>query len=324
MPGTNPGSTSPVVTPIFIGGCPRSGTTFLASVLGTAPGCVVTPESTFKNTLWRVSRGGREDLDVASVGGQLERQFRYRLWGLRPTSEFLPAGPLNLPELLGRLVTEYALTRGEPAPNFWIDHTPRNLRHAYSLLSMFPEARFVHIVRDGRAVASSVIPLDWGPNTMATAARWWCRRVGEGVVAEDFLASRAVVHRIRYEELVENPAETLAALSESIFGSGKKLELAGVGRAMDLPEYTRDQHALIGKAPDPSRAQAWRERLSSAAVDEFEFIAGGFLEHLGYQTENPAPKGPSMGQKVQRNLTEAWRGMRNSLRRRTRVKRGSG
>lgn len=317
-------SLSRSIVPVFIGGCPRSGTTFLASVLGTGPGCVVTPESTFKNTLWRVTEGGRRELDAVRMGGVLGKQFRYRLWGLPPTTEFLPTGSLGAAETLQRLVAEYARQKGEENPTYWIDHTPRNLRHSAALLKLFPEARFVHIVRDGRAVASSVIPLDWGPNTVAASARWWVRRLGEGVVAEDYLAERAKVHRVHYEDLVKDPEPTLGALSRLVFGSQSAVELDGVGESVDLPEYTRSQHALIGKAPDPSRAEAWRKALSPGEVEEFEFIAGGFLEHLGYEMECPAPMGPSTGRKLRRNLRESWRGLVNSVRRRSRVRRGSG
>lgn len=309
---------APPITPVFIGGCPRSGTTFLASVLGTGPGCVVTPESTFKNSLWRASGGGREALETTSTGKLLERQFRYRLWGLPPTGQFLPAEPQGMAEILQSLVAEYANQKEEPEPRFWIDHTPRNLRHAFALLKVFPQARFIHIVRDGRAVASSVRNLDWGPNTVAASARWWCRRLGEGVLAEGYLADSAAVHRVQYEDLVTDPDKTLATLSNHVFGSGDGIELTGIGQAMDLPEYTRSQHQLIGEAPDPSRAEAWREKLSPEEIEEFEFIAGGVLEHLGYKTECPAPKGPSTGKKVRRNLSESWRGMVNSIRRRTR------
>lgn len=284
---------------------------------------MVTPESTFKNTLWRASEGGRKGLDAARVGRLLEGQFRYRLWDLPSTAEFLPTGALGVGEVLQRIVAEYARRKGEQGFSFWIDHTPRNLRHASALLKLFPEARFIHIVRDGRAVASSVTPLDWGPNTVSAAARWWARRLGEGIVAEGYLAEMAVVDRVHYEDLVTDPESALEGLSRVIFGSQCKFRLDEIGEAMDLPEYTRSQHALIGKAPIPARSEAWRKSLSPAEIEEFEFIAGGLLEHLGYEPDHLAPKGPSMGRKLRRNLKESWQGLANSVRRRARVRRGS-
>ena len=47
---------------------------------------------------------------------------------------------------------------------YWVDHTPVNLKFFMHLVKHYERAKFIHIVRDGRAVASSVIPLEWGPN----------------------------------------------------------------------------------------------------------------------------------------------------------------
>jgi Sulfotransferase family len=73
---------------------------------------------------------------------------------------------------------------GKEEADWWVDHTPTNLRFARLLTAWFPEARFIHIVRDpGRA--ASVMPLNWGPNTITEAALFWKRRMALALTSVD-------------------------------------------------------------------------------------------------------------------------------------------
>ena len=55
----------------------------------------------------------------------------------------------------------------------WVEMSPPNIAAAGELARLFPEARFVHIVRDGRDVACSLVRLPWGPRTLASALEHW-------------------------------------------------------------------------------------------------------------------------------------------------------
>lgn len=83
----------------------------------------------------------------------------------------------------------------------WIEKFPANIRVADVLYRMFPNMRLVHIVRDGRDVASSVVRFSWGPNNHDDALDWWARRLEAGFAACDRIP-RDRVHVVQVEDLI--------------------------------------------------------------------------------------------------------------------------
>jgi hypothetical protein len=183
------------------------------------------------------------------------------------------------------LAREYADSRGTPGSQVWVDHTPHNILYARTLLESFPGSILIHLVRDPRAVAASVIPLDWGPASPRDAARWWLTRVAAGLAAEAPLHGRVI--RVRYEDVVRDP-RTVEAIHERL-GLDPAAVGAGAGPAMDVPRYTRSQHTLVTSRPDLARVDAWRANLSTEAVSVIESELGDTLALLGYDPMTPQP-----------------------------------
>lgn len=270
----------PVMTPVFIGGCGRSGTTLLGSVLGAHSDCLCTPESPFKTELLRF-------FDLATTApAELLRTIletrRFKLWGLDAAAlnRSLEKVRGTYAEGLQWLVAKYGETVGKPAARFWIDHTPGNVRSAVTLSELFPQAKFIHIVRDGRGVASSILPLDWGPNTIVGAAGWWTESVAYGLALESWAGPQRAT-RMRYEDLVLNFESTLRSLCSFLAVDFQPAMLKADG--FKVPGYTTQQHSLVGSAPQPSRASAWEHTLAPRHIEIFESIAGELLRYLGYE-----------------------------------------
>jgi len=288
---------------VFIGGCDRSGTTLLGSMLGGAENCITTPESQFKTDVLPYCRKKDGTVDVKLAYCRIVKHWRFKLWGLRESDyDWLIQGASSYSELIKSLVKSYTIRNGKADVNVWIDHTPSNLRYAKILLDFFPEAKFVHMVRDGRAVAASVIPLDWGPNTIICAAHWWVERVAFGLAAEFFLGPERII-RVKYEDLLRKPEVTLRQLCNffDIEFNPEMLE----GKGFTPPQYTISQHRLIGRRPDFTRLEAWRTELSPRDVEIFEALTGDFLVYLGYQPLYGAlAMGPSRRERVLSNMIE--------------------
>jgi hypothetical protein len=106
---------------------------------------------------------------------------------------------------VSELVAAYARNAGQHEFRTWVDHSPNNLRHIPILSSAFPRSKFIHLVRDGRAVAASVMPLDWGPSEPIEAAKWWTSEMAHGLAAESCFPGQVI--QVRYEKLVSNPEE---------------------------------------------------------------------------------------------------------------------
>jgi len=273
---------------VFIGGCPRSGTTLLGDLLGVSREAVVTPESQFKTSLIR--RHGQEAPHKA-----LDRvlgSFRFSLWGIHPDRQTcldaLNQGPGALMRLL---VRQYSNAIGRSAtPGAWIDHTPVNLQHSVSLLSAFPDAKFVHVVRDARAVAASVLRLTWGPNSIAHAGLFWTSSMAFGLGAELTLGGERIM-RVRFESLVTAPEPTLREICAFLDIGYDPGMLRGGG--FRVPAYTSCQHSRVGHGIDAQTAQNWRKVLSRRQVERLEETCGGLLETLGYSLESPPDTSPS-------------------------------
>jgi hypothetical protein len=267
--------------PIFIGGCPRSGTTLLATVLGAHPLCCPVPESQFKT---ESLRGLPPDPEPAQALRNLQaalRSSRFDSW--RPAAERLYKNGEDqigsYPQLIDQLVASYAALAGQREANHWIDGTPSNKNYFPTLLRLFPDARAIHIVRDGRGVANSVLKRDWGPNTVITAAWWWLGHLAHGLAAEQSLP-RDRIRRVQYEALICRPKDTLVSLCEW-------LDLEYSERMLDSHHYTVDSRTaafnpLATQAPRQDRAGAWKHSLSARQVEIFEAESKEMLTYLGY------------------------------------------
>ena len=306
--------------PVFVGGCDRSGTTLLGAMLGMHSECLTVPESQFKIEMLRCFDFDQDKTDWVSVLNMIKEHRRFRLWSLDIDSTSIAQRELgtSYPELIAWLVKRYGENLGKENCNLWIDHTPDNIRYAMTLLHLFPEAKMIHIVRDGRAVAASIMPLDWGPNTIIKAAYWWGERVAHGLAAEAFPEKKLI--RIRYEDLVSAPEQTLKTLCAylSIDYQAEMVEAHG----FKVSRYTAGQHALVGKQPDVTRIKAWEDKLTSRQVEIFENLMGDFLRYFGYDfkygLKAKVPTGTELLASDIRELYKKW--IINRFRRRRRLR----
>jgi len=267
-----------VTTAVFVGGCPRSGTTLLGVSLAKRFRGVVTPESQFK-TEW--DRAGAED-----ARSYVASHARFGLWG-SPAPDTSPGA--TIADVVRSAVRGYADATGQDRSAPWIDHTPNNLRFAATLDRRFGhDVRYVHLVRDGRAVAHSILSLDWGPSTPVAAGRFWAAEVGVALAAEAHLGSRCM--RVRFEDLVAEPDATVDAV-----GEWAGLERADAS-AVPMPDYyTSRYHGLLVGAVDPGRATAWRAAMPRRDVELVEFASGELLTFLGYDADFGASARPPSG-----------------------------
>jgi len=271
-----PNSLQQDIQPVFIGGCDRSGTTFLASMIGNAECAITTPESQFK-------------VDFLSCD---EKNFhspliwRLKLWGVsKKRLEEIFKYSVDGKELMTRLVLEYARIYKNDPPRYWIDHTPTNFQNYKILNQYYPNAKFVHIIRDGRAVASSVIPLAWGPTNANDAALWWLTKISFGLAAQ-LLAPEKVI-TVKYEDILQNPETELKRICTFIGMPYNKDMLLGKG--FSVPGYTKKQHSSVGQLPDNSKADNWKSDLSKRDIEIFEYHSLGMLENLGYEVIHQRP-----------------------------------
>lgn len=257
--------------PLFVCSVPRSGTTLLADLLGGSPDALALQKTDFKFK----GRNGMTD------HADLER------W--RAAGDFTIANsdveehvtlPVSNREFYLAAIERYRVCNASEKPaRIAIDHSPRNVQFAHVLAEAFPEARFIHLVRDGRAVFNSVKNLSWGPRTPYVAAAWWASQVAPGLALEQALGPDRVM-RVRYEDLVLETENTLRALC-AFAGIAFTPEMVG-GGGVKLSPYAADVHPNIGQSPLASRLNAWEKQLSANEAEAFALATPSLLHWLGY------------------------------------------
>jgi hypothetical protein len=310
VPGPDP--TKPQAVFPFIVGCPRSGTTLLQAMLDSHPELAVPPESHFIPRLERAF--GRGWSGLAREGRFVDTLFagrRFQLWGFtrEEVAEMLErCRPDDVGGAIRLLFATWAAREGKTA---YADKTPRYLAHLERLARLFPEARFVHLIRDGRDVALSLAEaFERGPRTATQAALYWGTRVAEGRRQGQALPGRYL--ELRYERLVAEPDAALRELCEFIEVRFDPAMVNPGSRARSIASRYPDPdvHPNLGRPLELRRS--WREQLSKPERRRFELFAGELLAELGYEVEE-AWSGPEAERERQIALESEFGHLRHAL-----------
>jgi hypothetical protein len=256
---------------IFVCACPRSGTTFFADLLGSLPQVLALQKTDFKF----------KGADGITTKADVERYIARGDFTLANTDVLDTVDlPMDNADFYVAAVKRYAALHGaDKQVKLVLDHHPHNATFAHVLHAAFPNAKFIHLVRDGRAVFSSVKHLSWGPATPLPAAQWWSHYISQGLALET-AAGPARVLRVRYEDLVTTPELGFRRVCDFIGVD----YVAGMtdGGGVKLSPYAADVHGNIGKPPLPARLEAWRKALPAAEARAFSQTNAALLHWLGY------------------------------------------
>jgi len=154
--------------PIFVGGCQRSGTTMLGSILGGHSHIICVPEALFITDIYMNIKDDMfsfsEVWNSISNSKTFARQWDFNQREINFVEKKLN-GVTTYRELIEIIINVYAKRNNKENYHYWVCHTPNNIIKSSILLEIFPEAQFLHIIRDGRAVANSFLKTDFGANT---------------------------------------------------------------------------------------------------------------------------------------------------------------
>ena len=205
-------------------GSPRSGTSILTWCLGQHPNIIPQEESNWLGSFAIHAASGYQRGSARGAHGQLSAIGVGR-------EEFLALFGQTINELIlshrkqfqmqraqsGLDVPPFTISRSPNEPKSrWVDGTPEYSFYICGLRKLFPEALFVHLVRDVTAVVRSL--LNFFPNgrnrlvaNEQAAYEYWLRRVTACVEAEQAYGPK-VVYRMRYSDIVEQPESAVTSL----------------------------------------------------------------------------------------------------------------
>jgi hypothetical protein len=271
--------------PVFIVGCPRSGTSFLYHLLLSAGGFA---EFRTQMNVYDVLEPIYGDLGVpknkkAAIDQWLRsKAFNVSGLGAGDIEKKILAECHGASDFLRIIMEEIARKQGVDR---WIDSTPTNVPHMLRIQRDFPEAQFVQIIRDPRDVALSLDkrawtrPLPWDKKrSLVAAGLYWEWIVRKGRKLGTVL--RPQYMEVRYEDLVQKPKEALA--------------MVGTFLQQDL-DYERIQQASIGSVKKPltsfkedlqegkfTPVGRWKEKFPADQLAQLENLVGDYMQELGY------------------------------------------
>jgi len=213
-----------IAKPIFVVGSPRSGTSILTWCLGQHPNIIPQEESNWLGPFAIDTASGYQRGSARGAHGQLSAIGVRREEFLVLFGQTISALILSHREQfqmrrakLGLDVPPFTISRSPNEPKSrWVDGTPEYSFYICGLRKLFPQALFVHLVRDVTAVVRSLLNFfPDGRNRLVAneqaAYEYWLRRVTSCVDAEQAYGPD-VVYRMRYSDLVEQPESTMRAL----------------------------------------------------------------------------------------------------------------
>lgn len=291
-------ASTPAPMPVIVGS-PRSGTTLLRFMLDAHPELAIPPETGFlalpgfegdesaarehffnSVTNYPPETPGWDDFSIP------KELFRAELDEIE---SFTPAAGFRM---FYRL---YAARFNKPR---WGDKTPLYCMHLERIATVLPEARFVHIVRDGRDVALSLREMWFSPGwEIETQAAYWCRCIQS---AREQSARCRHYLEVHYEDLILDTRKTLEQIcifleldfDESMLRYHERTparlrEHGGRsfpdGKVLLTHEQRLRQQLLTTEAPNCNRVFAWKRDMNNDDRNRFEAVAGQLLCDLGYE-----------------------------------------
>lgn len=258
--------------PVFVGGAGRSGTTLLRSMLGCHSRLFATNE-----------------LKVLPDIAALRRKFDM----LSGVCESFNLGPAYLDDVFGLMIYSLLLPALERSGKQRIvEKTPHNVLAMDVLGRLFPQARFVHVIRDGRDVCCSLVRMDWRDasgqrvwytTSIRNAAKYW-RDVVKTARAQarlPYLQGRYI--EVRYESLVTDPKRTLRVVLDFIGEPWEDQVLDDHLRASLVSNEVRESSTEQVKSKLSEKAIGrWEKEMSPEDLKAFYEEAGELWEELGY------------------------------------------
>jgi len=294
---------------MFVVGCPRSGTTLLQRMLDNHPQLTVANDTHFitraaKRVLHKDSRPllTSELLDAVKS----DRRF-YRMGLDEHEVESAAENCRTYAEFVSRLYAQRGKKNKKPLSG---EKTPDYCRKMPALHALFPAARFVDIIRDGRNTALSILNWAtgskgpgkwtlWNEDPVGASALWWRWLAGSGQ-RDGQLLGNELYYQVKYEKLVANPEKELQSIAMFL----------GIPYSDNMANYhagkTKHAPGLSAKSawlPPVKNLRDWSNDMPPEDIGVFEGIAGGLLRKNGYSCRETPPS-DAVAARVQRCL--AW------------------
>ena len=276
--------------PVFIIGVGRSGTTLLRQMINSHSQIAVPYESHFITKYMDIIENYgdiQQDENLMKLLKDICNEPILENWDYSCTPEELMKA-LTQRDVAGIIDTFYSLYAQHHGKTRWGDKSDY-LDRMFQIRELYPNAKFIHIIRDGRDVANSVMKMTWGPNNIIQAADWWssyvrlCYSMGRMLSSTDYM-------EVRYEDLVSSSESELRRICEFIELDFEEtmLEFYKTSKKF-IPQSLLNQHYNADLPPSSARTFAWKKEMSLIDSVIFQDTAGDVLKEFNYDLVDNRP-----------------------------------
>lgn len=294
---------STAVTPdyqkVFVVGCPRSGTTWVADILARHPRVIHGYESQLYPTLahsigaygrnnprawarlfYGLERGKRRGA-MAGLHHYVDRATLARI-GRRVLAESR-SDDAAVAGLMRGVLDSYFVREGGDALSVLVEKTPTHVFHIAAILDAFPEAHIVEVRRDGRDACVSMAlrsaQVSAFPATHEGRIALWLRAVRAGLAASsNGSAARGRITVVRYEDLKADPAPEILRLFSDVRLEADEDLVREIASASDITRYPTGP----GEFRHRGAVGTWTDFFSPADEQQFREMVGDVFVELGY------------------------------------------
>lgn len=238
--------------PIFVVGYPRSGTTMLASFLGRHSNIAMPPETMFFFGSYQKAAEIHSPSELVKILQSSSRIRDLKLDYANVEAE-LGGGEVKVADLFRAALSEYARSENKTRAG---EKTPLHLLWADTILSWYPTAKVICIMRDGRDVVTSISKVPWSHGNIYKHCYDWNKCAKEAKRLAQLYPQRFKV--LKYEDLIANPSVELNGVMGFV-GEAYEHEMLKESSSVTVPEWEMGWKSNALKAPDPKNSGKWQK-----------------------------------------------------------------
>ena len=282
-------------SPLIVVGSGRSGTTLLVAILNASKGVFIPYETSFLVHAEPVFGGRRlETGDYAVLAHLFVITSENHGWGMSQAQveqAFRETQISSLSQALDAVCLKFFALNEIPASTAWGIKRPLMICHLDRVFRVFPEAKVIHVVRDGRDVCLSYQAVHeksrvkFGPKGIVTSAIYWAA----GIRAAESYRNR--IHTVRYEDLLSSPLDALEKLQRFMAIPDLILEHQAYhersGPSVVTAEAAEFAHQKVYSGVDQGNQNKYLQSMSVFDRMAFEALAARELRSYGYPIYHP-------------------------------------
>ena len=274
--------------PIFIMGCERSGTTLIRLILHSHPNIALPPQTKF---LKKIYKRRLQWLNLTNEANRIKLSHWCKDHFDNHTK--LPDLGLESGDICKEIVSS-ATSLGAAATGVfklysrkfnkprWGDKRPYYIKYLKQLLTLFPDAQIIHVVRDGRDCIASLMNMPWWKKDLAYTIMNWQEAIQEGKHAKRSLPVEQFIE-IRYEDFISHPEKWARELCRFL-GEKYNSDMLKFQEIADIavPDYKMQWHSATRKPLSSNAIGRWKRDLEKWQIRLIEKTTGRELKEWGY------------------------------------------